>query len=539
MATKSPAPPIAALVSMPDDDEEMRASRQKYINAQAKMLEALQARNEFFDPRHLAMARAFLQPTRSGRFGESLGNAMEAYGTADEAERRRDIEMSQIQAELAAQEVAGRQEAKKRSLMGSLYKQASPDEEFLLDPVNAQKLAALTGDPKYFDALNAQQKQQRLKRLGRDMFTEVSTPGQDGEPSRTEIKFNPNAAMELVRQSDNPMNALKDYVGMIPQMRKAGMFSDLKGDESTPFDAMIMMADSIGDQGPAIKQQAQRLASQYKKGMIDEDKANTMSQQMLNMATSLMDKQQARAFQETMRVLTYNLAQGTQQIALGNQAIAGGHLALAQQQAADRRERLQQEQLGKLTDQQKIDYTKNVVPIVQEGVKASNALMQTAQLKDIISKAPSGAFSGAMASSVGALFGTDENTALRNLAALSKSLITQIPRLPGAASNLDAQNLEASIGKLQDIKLTNKQRGELVNEIEKGFKRLVDRADRVQTTWESTKKFDPKILAAQPDESKPLPAAYPTPSASDIQYGKQPTMREAFKRRFGKYPEEF
>jgi hypothetical protein len=538
MANKS-TPPLAALVSTADDDEEMRASRQKYIDAQAKMLEALQARNEFFDPRHLAMARAFLQPTRSGRFGESLGNAMEAYGTADEAERRRNIEMAQIQAELAAQEVAGRQEAKKRSLMGSLYKQASPDEEFLLDPVNAQKLAALTGDPKYIQDLNTQQKQQRLKRLGQNIFKSVTVSGAEGEPDRTEVKFDPTAMMELVRQSGDPMNALKDYVGMVPQLRKSGMLSDLKGDEGTPFDAMIMMADSIGDQGPAIKQQAQRLANQYKKGMIDEDKANTMSQQMLNMATSLMDKQQGRAFQETMRVLTHNLAVGNQQIAQANQAIAGGHLALAQQNAADRAEARRKEQEGKLTDQQKIDYTKNVVPIVQEGVKASNALMQMTQLKDIVNKAPSGAFSGAMASSVGALFGTDENTALRNLSALSKGLIPLIPRLPGAASNLDAQNLESSIGKLQDIKLTNKQRRDLISEIEKGFQRLTDRADRVQSHWDATKTFDAKILAGErkPDQEKPQ--SFPIPSASDIQYGKQSSMREAFKRRFGKYPEEF
>ena len=530
------ASPLSVLpVAIPGEDPELAASRQKYIAAQQAMLDALQARNEFIDPRYLAMARAFLQPTKSGRFGESLGNVMEAYGTADEAERKRNFELAQMKAEMAAREVAGRQEAQKQSLMGSLYKQASPDEEFLLDPVNAQKLAALTGDPKYFDALNAQQKQLRQRKLGRDMFKEITVPGSEDQPERTEIKFNPNAAMELVRQSDNPMNALKDYVGMIPQLRKSGMLSDLKGDESTPFDAMIMMADSIGDQGPAIKQQAQRLAKQYKSGLIDEDKANTLSNQMLNMATGLMDKQQSRAFQETMRVLTYNLAQGTQEIARGN-------LRLAQESAADRADARRKEQEGKLTDQQKIDYTKNVVPIVQEGVKASNALMQTAQLRDIIQKAPSGAFSGGLASSVGALFGTDENTALRNLAALSKSLITQIPRLPGAASNLDAQNLEASIGKLQDIKLTNKQRRELVDEIEKGFKRLVDRADRVQTQWESTKKFDPKILAGEPSDGgkpTPLPQAFPIPSASDIAYGKQPAYREAFKRKFGKYPEAF
>jgi hypothetical protein len=96
--------PLTSVLPVPiaGEDPETTASRQKYIEAQEAMLAALQARNEFIDPRNLAVARAFLQPTKSGRFGESLGNVMEAYGTADEAERKRNIEMAQIRAELAA-----------------------------------------------------------------------------------------------------------------------------------------------------------------------------------------------------------------------------------------------------------------------------------------------------------------------------------------------------------------------------------------------------------------------------------------------------
>lgn len=101
MAKQSPLTSVSP-VAIPGEDPELAASRQKYIDAQQAMLDALQARNEFIDPRNLAMARAFLQPTKSGRFGESLGNVMEAYGTADEAERKRNIEMAQIRAELAA-----------------------------------------------------------------------------------------------------------------------------------------------------------------------------------------------------------------------------------------------------------------------------------------------------------------------------------------------------------------------------------------------------------------------------------------------------
>ncbi|NBS41005.1 MAG: hypothetical protein EBS73_17525, partial [Betaproteobacteria bacterium] len=159
-------------------------------------------------------------------------NVAKAVAPAQEAEEKRGREIAQMRAELAAMELGQRQEAQKRSLMGSLYKQEKPGEEYLMDPTVALQLARRTGDPKIFEQLNAQQKQQRLRSLGQNLFADVEVPIEGG--TRKEVKFNPNAAMELVRASDNPMEALSKYASMIPQLRKSGMFSDLKGDESTP-----------------------------------------------------------------------------------------------------------------------------------------------------------------------------------------------------------------------------------------------------------------------------------------------------------------
>lgn len=528
MTTTTRAGALASLpISYEGQPEEERTKIQELQRIQQELRGALQNRQQLFDPVLLAMAQGFLAPTKTGSFGESIANAAALVGPAQASAEKQRLERIAMERELAAADLATSQETRKRALLGKLYAQPKPGEDYAINPEAALELARLTGDTSIFEKLNAQQRQQRQQQLGRQLFTEVEVPGEEGAPAKTEVKFNPSAAMKVVQSSDNPMKALDDYLKMVPQLRKSGMLSDLKGDESTPFDAMIMMADSIGDQGPAIKQQAQRLANQYKRGLIDEDKANALSQQMLNMTTGLMDKQQARAFQETMRVLSYNLAQGTQ-------AIARGQLQVAQENAQERADARRREQESKLTDQQKIDYRQNVVPIVQEGVKADSALMQVTALKDIINKAPSGVVSGAGAKTIGALFGTDENTALRKLEGLSKGLITMIPRLPGAQSNLDAQNLEKSIMRLQDITLTNKQRLDLVNEIESGFKRLANRAANVQSQWEATKKFDMKALSQPAQE-----AQRPIPTASDITYGKQPAYREAFKSKFGKYPEEF
>ena len=520
------------------ETEEEQAKLQELQSARQKLQEALENRNQLFDPVLLAMAQGFLAPTSTGKFGESLANVAKAVAPAQEAEEKRGREIAQMRADIAAAEVGQAREAKKRSLLGELYSQAKPGEDYLINPEAALKLARLTGDPAILEKLNAQQKQQRMLSLGRDLFQEVEVPGTDSQPSRQAVKFNPDAAMRLVRSSDNPMEALTKYVGMLPQLRKSGMLADVSGDETTPFDAMIMMADSIGDQGPAIKQQAQRLASQYKKGLIDEDKAMSLSQQMLNMATGLMDKQQARSFNQTMAVLSHNLAetqaQASRDAAADRAQAARDRAQTARETAEERADARRREQEGKLTDQQKIDYRQNVVPIIQEGVKANSALMQVTALKNVIAKAPSGAIAGAGAQTIGRLFGTDENTALRQLEGLSKGLITMIPRLPGAQSNLDAQNLEKSIMRLQDITLTNKQRLDLVNEIETGFKKLLMRADNVQSQWESTKKFDVRLL------NEPTTRVdRPVPTAADISYGKNPAYREAFKNKFGKYPEQF
>lgn len=105
MAKQSPL----ALVEMPGESSGMTEARQTYIDAQKKMLEALESRNQLFDPVMLAMAQGFLAPTKSGSFGESISNVAASVGPAAEAERKRNIEMAQIRAELAANQYGAAQ----------------------------------------------------------------------------------------------------------------------------------------------------------------------------------------------------------------------------------------------------------------------------------------------------------------------------------------------------------------------------------------------------------------------------------------------
>lgn len=105
MAKQSPL----ALVEMPGESSGMTEARQTYIDAQKKMLEALESRNQLFDPVLLAMAQGLLSPTKTGTFGEGLANVAAQVGPAAETERKRNIEMAQIRAELAANQYGAAQ----------------------------------------------------------------------------------------------------------------------------------------------------------------------------------------------------------------------------------------------------------------------------------------------------------------------------------------------------------------------------------------------------------------------------------------------
>jgi hypothetical protein len=540
---KLPAPPYTDM-KVPDRAEASPLAditekyRSIYDTAAEKLMASLdERRGQLFDPVLLALSQGFAAPTRSGGFGESLSTAAGLASKAATQQETSARENAMARMQMAQEMMKTGKEREKSDLMGSLYKQ-NPAGQFEMDEKVAQRLSQVTGDPAFMKDIMTNQKAKNLRTIGEQMFTETKVGGKEGEAERTVMTFNPNAALQLAKMSDNPVQAITQYADMVPKLRKAGMLGDLKGDTSTPFDAIVLMADALGTQGPAIKLQAKRLAEQYQKGYIDEDKANSLANTMLTMANSTMDRHTSQGMQ------------AIQQAFLRNQATES---SIRAQEKLDQQIK---EAQSKLTDQQKLDYSKVVLPVINEGLKAGTAKMQLSQILGKVNAAPSGVLSGAYASSVGRLFGTDENTALRDLSTLSKALVTQIPRLPGSASNLDAKNLEASIGKLDDVTLTNAQRKELITNIDAGFTRLMNRADEVQNYWETNKKIPTHLMSAAPvgtPAGTPRPAApaptapvvpaaaparnFPTPTQADIDYAKNnPALLSRFVAKFGRAP---
>jgi hypothetical protein len=345
----------------------------------------------------------------------------------------------------------------------------------------AAKLSEVTGDPKYIAQVVDNQRKQVLKAAGQKMFTETTEKDSDGKEKRV-YKFNPDSVYDIMKVSENPIEDMAKYAEMIPKLRKAGLLSGFRNDESTPFDALIMMSKD-----PAIVNQAKHLANQYRNGVIDEDKANNLAKDYIKMTTEHMDRERRIEFQEGIQTLTMQMRRSE----------------LDRKAEADK---------GKLTDQQKLDYRQQVLPIITKGNQAYEAIQSIQALKSKIPKAPNGVVEGLYSNSIGALFNTDASEAMREIRMWSKEMITKIPRLPGPASNLDAKNLEASLGELTDVRLNNKTRLELIDKIEKGFESIFNRAQKVEEYWETNKKVMP-LEAVKPPEDANKPPAPGKPAA--------------------------
>jgi len=105
MATKAP---LAALYAQNEDEQKLV---NEITGAYQSLRSALDNRQQLFDPTLLAMAQGFLAPTKSGGFGESLGNVAAAVGPAQEQERKRSMEEAKMRLELAQSELGMRQQA--------------------------------------------------------------------------------------------------------------------------------------------------------------------------------------------------------------------------------------------------------------------------------------------------------------------------------------------------------------------------------------------------------------------------------------------
>jgi hypothetical protein len=96
MATKAP---LSTYAETPEDQKIV----QEYRDQQKLLMDSLVNRKQLFDPTLLAMAQGFLSPTRTGSFGEALGNVASQVAPVQQAEEKRAQDIAKMRFDMAQQ----------------------------------------------------------------------------------------------------------------------------------------------------------------------------------------------------------------------------------------------------------------------------------------------------------------------------------------------------------------------------------------------------------------------------------------------------
>lgn len=117
----------SALSYVPGGSSEAEEVNRRYMEAQQKLLDTLDARkNRLFDPVLLAMAEGFLAPTQSGRFGEALGRVAGNVNKAQAALAKEDQELAQLRLQLAQQGLTMQQQKEREATLKMMFGEPAP-----------------------------------------------------------------------------------------------------------------------------------------------------------------------------------------------------------------------------------------------------------------------------------------------------------------------------------------------------------------------------------------------------------------------------
>ena len=238
------------------------------------------------------IASGFLAPTKTGSFGESLGNAANAMGEYEAEQEKNKIPTAQARLGLLQSRMTAQKEADVKALLPSLYtttKDSAGVEKYVFNPEVAQRLGAVTGDQKYLAMIPEETRKNQIQVARDNLFKNP-----DGTPG-----FNRQASAQLY--SLDPKELLETAKGAL-DLRKIGLLPTT-GAEGTPFDALAITLE-----GP-FKDQAVLLANRYKAGLIKDEDADKMANQLLTASTSHMDRATALAQTNATHALTNVLAQ--------------------------------------------------------------------------------------------------------------------------------------------------------------------------------------------------------------------------------------
>lgn len=119
MTTSKGALPVSYYTETPGE----KKSLEDFLRIQDELETALTNRQQLFDPVLLAMAQGFLAPTKTGKFGEALGNVAAQVAPAQQAEEKRMLENIAMRRDLAASKLGAQQASRDEQWLRGLFKQ--------------------------------------------------------------------------------------------------------------------------------------------------------------------------------------------------------------------------------------------------------------------------------------------------------------------------------------------------------------------------------------------------------------------------------
>ena len=346
-----PQPAVEPQVAPPVASAPLATGVEPYTNKYDKIFEDAQSKlqdllsqKDTFNPMGLAMSRGFFRPTKTGSFSESLGNVAEEVGNAQGQMQKNDI--SNVQARMALAKAASENEREKESqnLMGQLYKEGKTGLE--MDPRIAMRLASVLRDPKFLQQAQTEQKQRALQEAGSKVLESTTTTDENGKP-KVGFTLNPMAFQEYARLTGDPLASAEKYAKTVGEMRRNGMLPQ-SPTAGTIFDPIMLMADSLGSVGPAIKLQAKRYAEEVKLGIMSPESADKMADHLLAMATSTMKSNEALATTNAFRSMSLAMTAQNQEFMRQNQK---ERLDLLAQAAQDKKDEKQEKRDKALEEQ--------------------------------------------------------------------------------------------------------------------------------------------------------------------------------------------
>jgi type II secretory pathway pseudopilin PulG len=137
MASKAP---LSTYAETPEDERVV----QEYKDQQKMLMDSLVNRKQLFDPTLLAMAQGFLSPTKSGSFGESLGNVAAAVAPVQQAEEQRAREIAKMRFDMAQQNLQTHQATTADKAFNEMVTRIRPP---VAPPASGAPASALPADP--------------------------------------------------------------------------------------------------------------------------------------------------------------------------------------------------------------------------------------------------------------------------------------------------------------------------------------------------------------------------------------------------------